>query len=295
MSETWHGEEAPEALEEPPRHGRLRVVLVAVVAVAIAGVGAWLWLGRQTPAPAPAPVAPPPPVVAAVPPPAPAVNITEGEALLRQLGPQLSAAKELAGWLAQADIVRRLVAAVNLVNDGKTPSAVLGFMRPHKGFEVLRRHKKVYASPKGAARYDLVTRVVTSIDPEAAGKAYAQLRPFADAAFAEVGPKGKTFDEVLRGAISRITSAPPPPVNAELLPKGLGYVYKDAKLEENTPARKQLWRMGPANVAAIQVWLKKVDTALPPPPQSQPASPSTGAVQTPPDNTGPIPAKVPPP
>lgn len=279
MAEAWHGEEVPTSEPNPTPRRRWGVWLIGLVVLAAAGVGAWLWLrSKEEPPPAPVAAQPPPPAPAV--PAASSVNIADGDALLRKLAPELSSAKELAAWLGQQDILRRLIAATSMVADGKTPSNILGFIRPSKKFEVAKKKKKIFASPKDAARYDLITRVITSIDPTAAGKAYAQLQPYIEAAYAEVGPKGKSFDPVMRAAIQRLTDAPPPPANAELVAKGVGYAYKDPKIEANTAARKQLWRMGAANEKAFQDWLNKMNAALPTPsaaPASPTASPDAGA------------------
>jgi hypothetical protein len=263
MSETWHGDEVPSDVESAVRGRRTGLWVGIAVAVVAIGAGVWFWFFR-TPAAPPAP----PPVAEAPPPPAPAappkVSIEEGENLLRQIGARLSSAAELKSWLAEKDILRRLVAAANLVAEGKTPSNVLGFLKPARGYEVVKRKKHVFASPKSGARYDLIAKVMTGIDPEAVGKAYGEAKPYLDSAYAEVGPPGKSFDGVVRAAIDTLTATPIPAQEQELKAKGLGYAYADPKLEGLNGAQKQLLRMGLRNAQTVQDWLKKVETALPP-------------------------------
>src|SRR5262249_12794229 len=186
-----------------------------------------------------------------------------GETLLRQLGARLLSTGELAKWLAEPDIVRRLAAAVNLIAEGSSPRPVLGFLAPAGNFEVLKGKKPLRASPKSYARYDTVTRIVTSVDAAAAANLYAEMKPYLDAAFGEIGRPGKTFDGALRAAIAKLTTTPIPSTEPELEAKGLGYGYVDPKLEELSPAQKHLLRMGPTNGSAIQAWLKKFEQALP--------------------------------
>jgi hypothetical protein len=250
---------ADEDIAPPKRRGGLILVVVALVAVA--AIGAWLYLRSSAPPTQEADAGQPEPVDAG-PPPAPKLSITDGEALLRKLGQGLSNAKELQAWLAESDILRRLVAAVNLTADGKTPAPVLGFLKPSRGFEVVKKKKKVMVSPKNGAGYDAILRVLKTIDPAAAGKAYVELRPYADTAYAEIGPPGRTFDARIREAIGGLVATPIPSGQQELVTKGLGWAYKDPTLEGLTAAQKQLLRMGPNNARATKDWLGSFQAAI---------------------------------
>src|SRR5579871_3496006 len=202
----------------PPPRKRLGGILLAVALLAVAGVGVWLWLrSRAVETPQPVVTAPPPPPAVEAPPEPPPVSLAEGEALLRKLGADLSSVKELAGWLSQQDILRRLVAAVNLTADGKSPAAVLSFLKPRHGFEVVHKKKHVFISPRSGSGYTVVTRVLGTVDPAAAAKAYVQIRPFADAAYAEIGPKGKKFDARLGEALAAVAATPIPQAPTELV------------------------------------------------------------------------------
>ncbi len=251
-------------MSEPPRSSAWKIALVILLGIALGVGGAALWRWRQSQnAPATTPPIEPEKMVRPPPAPAvPAVSMTNGDTLLRQLGPLLSNASELAKWLAETDILRRLVAAVNLIAEGNSPRAVLGFLNPQGPFEVVDRYGKLYASNKSYARYELVTRVLTSIDTAAAGRAYRQLKPYLDSAFSEIGRPGKPFEEVIREAIDRLLETPIPQTEAVLQPKGLGYAYADPQLEGLSAAQKHLLRMGPENAQAIQAWLKKVKPTL---------------------------------
>src|SRR5260370_42048947 len=54
--------------------------------------------------------------------------------------------------------------------------------------------------PIRLARYNGVTRILTSIDPIAAGNAYGTLKPYIDAAFAEIGRPSRPFDALFHQA-----------------------------------------------------------------------------------------------
>ena len=51
---------------------------------------------------------------------------------------------------------------------------------------------------------------------------------------------------------------PIPRGDVELTPAGVGYAFADERLEQLTPAQKQLLRMGPENVKKVQDKLREI-------------------------------------
>jgi hypothetical protein len=231
--------------------------LVALLVLAIAGVGVWRYMQRPQkaePAPVPADIAPAP--VAEEP---PAVSPAEGDALLKELFGHLS--PQLSAWLEKG-LIRPLAAAINLVADGESPAPVVPFLAPQGEFKIRKQRRKLYLDPKSYARYDAVVRVATRVDGASAARAYIKVKPFLEAAFAEVADPGRTLDEAVQQSIERFLSVKVPRGKIELKPEGLVYAYADPKLEEKTAAEKQLMRMGPKNVRAIQKRLREFQAAL---------------------------------
>lgn len=237
-------------------------IATAIVAlVVIAGYLGWrVFQEQQTP---------PPPVVAepqAVPdagvPEVKALNPADGDALLKDGAGGLSGDAELAKWLAQPDIVRRLVAAVQQVGEGESPHETLGFITITGPFTVTEKgkgkKKKLFMGDKATGRYDAFTKIVGSINAEAAGALYAKVKPFAEGVFKEIAAPGKTFDEALTKAIDHLAATPLPDGPIELKPptEGIGYVYADPDLEKLSRAQKHLLRMGPKNAKVIVAQLK---------------------------------------
>jgi hypothetical protein len=100
------------------------------------------------------------------------------------------------------------------------------------------------------------------VDPGSAARAYRQLSPYLEGAFAQIAQPGERFDDVLRAAIERLRAVPVPVGPIEVVPKGALYLYADAALEARPPAEKQLLRFGPTNQAALQAWLGRFADAL---------------------------------
>ena len=248
-----------------PSHGaRIAWVVVGLIVLSGAAVLLWRWNQSRMAPPVAAPVAESKPAApeAAAP---PALPMAQGDAQLKDAAGGLSSSTELAKWLAEPDILRRLVAAVSLIAEGSSPRSLLGFLIPADRFQVVRDGRTLRPSPKNSGRYESVTKVLTSIDPGVAAQTYARVKPFVDTAFAQIGRPGQTFDGVFRQAISHITSVAVPDSEPELEEKGLVYAYKDPKLEGLSAAQKHLLRMGVDNARSVQGWLKKLDEAIPKP------------------------------
>jgi len=246
-----------------PSHGsRIAWVVVGLLVLSGAAVLLWRWNQSRMAPPVAAPAAESKP---AAPEAAPALPMAQGDALVKDTAGGLSSSTELAKWLAEPDILRRLVASVSLIAEGSSPRSLLGFLTPADRFQVVREGQTLRASPKNRGRYETVTKVLTSIDPAFAAQAYARVKPYVDSAFAQIGRPGQSFDSVFRQAIGNITSVPVPDKEPELEEKGLVYAYKDPKLEGLSTAQKHLLRMGVDNARSVQSWLKKLDEAIPKP------------------------------
>lgn len=260
------------------RNTKIWLSVALVLTLVGAAVGFYLW--RMPPPAAPEVAEEAKPDAGAE---GPKVSVDEGESLLKELGKGLGS--NLEQYLKEESLLRRLVAATAQIADGESPRAVLSFLQPKGDYAVLavkekgppppkvKKKGKVvkpqiprrwYPDPKGFARYDGITGTLTGIDAKAAGEVYAKLRPFAEAAYSEIGKPGTTLDARLRQAITHLLAAPVPEGEPELVEKGALYAYKDEKLEALSAAQKHLLRMGPKNQTAVQAWLGQLEAALPP-------------------------------
>jgi hypothetical protein len=261
-------------MENPPRSNRAVWIVVALVFLAGAALVAWRVVEGQQEAPPPVVEVPQPPAQEPTP---PAVDLAEGDAQLKANASGLSADPELEKWLSQPDLIRRLVGAVVQVNDGQSPREMLGFLAPGGSFAVdeqsqkpvrrgAKRIKKSFISPKSNARYDVIARVLGSVDAAEVGKLYVQLRPFADAAFREIAPAGKQFEPTFSSAVDHLAAVPLTDAPLEVAPMatGVGYQFVEPALEALSPAQKQLLRMGPANARVIVRQLQAFRSAIGP-------------------------------
>ena len=246
-------------------------IVVAGLVVAMAVAAYIAFGGRRGAAPATAPArqaesSPPPDqplggtAAAVVVPP-----LDESDPVVRELVRQLSSHPRIAAWLATNGLIRNFTVSVANVAEGVSPARHLGVLRPTAGFRVVERGGSLYIDPRSYERYDSLAAAASSIDPAGAARLYSTLKPRIEDANRELGAGAASFDRTLERAIVSLLQAPVLPegnvrVSSEV--QGIGYGFADSKLEELTPAQKQLLRMGPRNAAIVQSSLRAIAVAL---------------------------------
>lgn len=250
----------PEA--EPPKapsRGKVLGILVALMVVALAA--SYFGLKRQS---EPEPVAVAPMVDAGVAAAPPEVPLAESDSRVRELVGKLSVDPELARWLQERDLARRFTASVSNIADGESPRASLSFLVPMGAFQVGEAavNGRAEIAPLSYARYDLVARVLGSLDASGAATVYRELKPLIDQAYGEIAPPGQRFETAFGRAIQHLLAVPVPRGPVEVESKGALYVYAAPELEALSKAQKHLLRMGPGNMRLIQAKLREVRTAL---------------------------------
>lgn len=244
-------------------------IFIALVVLIVAAVLIWLSVGRESPEPQAELAVTPIPTAA----PTPSleerlserlkgVTLTTSDSAIRQLAAGLSSRPELAAWLANEDIVRRFVASVDSIADGRSPRQQLEFLRPSTSFRAAARGDSLVVDPESYHRYDLVADVVASLDTTGTVALLRELEPLTDDAYAEIAPPGRSFDDRLTAAIDQMLAVPVVEGDVELEQKVVTYSYVDPRLENLTAAQRQLLRMGPDNVRKIQSKLREIKAAL---------------------------------
>jgi hypothetical protein len=246
-------------------------IVVAGLVVAMA-VAAYIAFGGR---PGAAPPAAPARQAESSPPPdqplggsAPAVVVPpldESDPVVRELVRQLSSHPRIAAWLATNGLIRNFTVSVANVAEGVSPARHLGVLRPTSGFRVVERGGSLYIDPRSYERYDSLAAAAASIDPAGAARLYSTLKPRIEDANRELGAGAASFDRTLERAIVSLLQAPVlQEGNVRVLSEvqGIGYGFADSKLEDLTPAQKQLLRMGPRNAAIIQSSLRAIAVAL---------------------------------
>ena len=249
-------------------------IVLAMAALAVLGAGL-LWFALRDKPQLPESAATPSAPVAAAPTPdaqpaapttptVPLPPLGQSDARVRELVGPLSPIPELAKWLASTeDLVRRFTTAAGNIAEGESPRAALSFMAPVGTFQVVEREGHTFIAPESYARYDVVSRVVGSLDTQATVRVYQTLKPLIDTAHKEISRPGQRFDQTLANAIQRLLDTPLPEGELEVVDTpGVNYAYAAPELEQLSAAQKHLLRMGPANARAIQTKLRELQGAL---------------------------------
>jgi hypothetical protein len=261
---------APLGAPPPQPASSRKPALIAglVIAVVVLGVAAYLLMGRKEPAP----LAPPAPETVRGPSTSEASitsaqrlpPLTQSDPRVRELVGLLSPEPELQKWLAGTeDLARRFTTAVNNISEGESPRASLSFLAPPGAFQTVERKGHTFIAPGSFARYDAVTRVLTSLDTQASVLTYRALKSLFEQAYAEIGRPGQTFDQTFTKALQKMLDTPVPEGELEVVPaKGALFAYAAPELEQLSPAQKHLLRMGPEHARALQAKLREFQAAL---------------------------------
>jgi hypothetical protein len=256
----------PKRLETPSSAGWL------LAAVLIVAAGAALYFGvmrgrRQAPAPATA-VAPKSAADVATPPlggtgePITLPPLDASDDVVRTLVRRLSEHPAVAAWLTTNGLVRNFTVDVANIADGATPAQHLKILQPSAAFRVVQRDGATFVDERSYDRYTPLADAVASIDPAAAARLYATLKPRIEEAARDLGSADPSFDRTLERAIQSLLETPVRDGPIKLTPKGIGYTYVDWRLEDLTGAQKQLLRMGPRNARVVQKQLREIAMAL---------------------------------
>ncbi|HEX2464478.1 MAG TPA: DUF3014 domain-containing protein [Thermoanaerobaculia bacterium] len=197
---------------------------------------------------------------------APLPPLDESDALVRELVGGLSSNPALATWLGNPNLVRAFAAAVENTSLGQTPSPNLSFLRPREKYRAVERSgadgPELVPDPASYRRYDLVTAVFTSLDPQATADVYRRLHGLVQEAYADLGYPDENVDHALATAFETLLQTPLPATAPPLERHLETYHYVDPRLEALQPAQKQLLRMGPENAARVQDQLRRLAAAL---------------------------------
>jgi hypothetical protein len=241
-------------------------IATGVVALALLGVLAWGFLSRRaedaagreaSEAAAGPPTAKPTPA-----PPEPLPGLDASDALVREAVAQLSARPEVVVWLANDDLIRRFVAAVDNVAEGRSPRSHVEFLAPKGRFLVIGEGLSLRGDASSERRYDTLAAVVDSLDVEGSVHVYNRLEPLLESAYRDLGHPEGGFGERLTRAISELLAAPVVSGAPGLELHVFSYHYTDPELEGLSDAQKQLLRMGPRNVKLVQAKLREMALSL---------------------------------
>jgi len=264
---------------EAPKGGRGKLRILAVAVLLLLAAAALLFLGERrgepppSHAPEPADSRPEPPGEETSIPPmreGPAVPrlplvlppLRESDTLARESIEALSGRPLPPRWLSVDDLIRRLVAVVDNIAEGRSPRKHLPFLRIDGSFTAVGEDGRIAIDPRSYRRYDSFAGAVDALDAEGAALLYGDFRPLFQEAYRDLGYPDRSFDETLARAIHRLLGVPVLEGDVILRKGERVYYFEDPALEGLSPAEKHLLRMGPAHTTLIQGTLRRLKAAL---------------------------------
>lgn len=248
-----------------PRNRRL-LVIVALLALVILVLGGAYWYLRRTRS-APAAAVGTQPADAAVKVRQDAAELislpplAETDPLVRELVSALSSNPVVASWLTTERLIVNFVVVTSKIADGQTPVAELKTVGPVPPFKARTARGTLSIDPSSYHRYDRYAQAVSALDARGTVRLYETLKPRINEADKSFGGSGE-FNGELERAIVELLKVPIVEGPVALKMSGIVYAYADPRLEGLSPAQKQLLRMGPENVKAIQAKLREIAAVL---------------------------------
>lgn len=189
----------------------------------------------------------------------PPLHLTASDATVLAAVTQLS--PDVVQWLLPDDQIRKWVATINLLAEGKFPVKDRPLEVALPPFQVRTQGEILLLERNNYRRASALVKALTEMPPSRVARHYEAWRPLLEQAQEELG-NGKQFDERLHTAIARVLAVQPLTGEIELKAGVLKYTYADDQLEKASALEKALWRLGPSNTLRIQNFLRHLQPLL---------------------------------
>src|SRR5919197_1764843 len=251
--------EKPEAPPAAQHRGRLaRVLPAAIITIVLAAPAAYPLWPRRLPAPASVRVQTQEiqPRTHAEPVAVPAADIVvppldETDPLVRQLVSALSTHPTVTAWLATDNLIRNFALVTLNIAEGRSPSKQLRAIKPTGVFTTVNEGAAEYIDPGSYQRYNRYADAIAALDPRAAARIYATLKPRITEAHRQLGDPDGDFDVTLTRAIVELLRTPIVDGRVALTHQSVNYEFADPALRSLSGAQRQFLRMGPRNMRLV--------------------------------------------
>ena len=186
------------------------------------------------------------------------VELSKSDEVVRDLVKGLSSRPEVARWLLTDNLIRRFVAATDMIANGNNPRVPVDFVEVKGDFQVSEQDGQVFLDPKSYQRYDRIAEIIGSLDTDGIVTLYKKMRLPIQQAYRELGYPDEDFNSTFKKAILSLLETPVVEDRIYLKKDVLTYTMKNPELEDLSSAQKHLLRMGPDNMRVIQAKLEDI-------------------------------------
>lgn len=158
--------------------------------------------------------------------------------------------------VADDQLIRKFVVFVENVGRQEFPQTELPFRPIGIDMPVRELDQNLFLMGEDAyPRFDGFIDAMVAVDTEQAYALYRLLRPLFQQAYAEIGYRGRDFDDALRLAINNVLQATDVEGPFQLVKPSVMYLFADSELENADAVHKQLIRIGPRNSTRLMAKL----------------------------------------
>ncbi len=176
----------------------------------------------------------------------PSLNDSDGFVLKRLRALRNGAA--LIGLIADEQLIRKFVVFVDNTSRHEFPQTDLPYRPIGTDMPARELDQNLFLMEADAhSRFDGFIDAMAAVETEQAFALYSLLRPLFQQAYAELGYRGRDFDDTLREAINNVLRATDTEGPYQLVKPSVMYLFADSELENADAVRKQLIRIGPRN------------------------------------------------
>ena len=184
----------------------------------------------------------------------PSLNDSDGFVRERLLA--LRGGAVLLGLIADDQLIRKFVVFVENISRHEFPQTDLPYRSLGVEMPVRELDQNLFRMEEDAyTRFDGFIDTMTAVDTEQAYALYRLLRPLFQQAYAEIGYRGRDFDDALRQAINNVLQATDVEGPFQLVKPSVMYLFADSELENADAVHKQLIRIGPRNSTRLMAKL----------------------------------------
>ena len=197
--------------------------------------------------------------------------LEKSDDLFRKQWSELWAKNNLGSWAEAEQLVRKMTAIIDNLAQGKIVRNLLGGFTLKSPFLVElvlpvndeEGSVDVYRlSPANYPRYLPLVTSVTALNTDQLVSFYLHLRPLFKQAYSEFGYSDADVDSIFIKTLERIQAVPIRDGEVLLIRPQVMYQFQDETLEQRSALEKQLLRMGPANMQALQQKARELEVAL---------------------------------
>ena len=183
-------------------------------------------------------------------------GLNESDGFVRERLQALRDGAELLRLIADDQLIRKFVVFVENASRHEFPQTDLPYRPIAAEMPVRELDQNLFLMEADAYnRFDGFIDAMVAVDTEQALALYRLLRPLFQQAYAEIGFRGRNFDDSLSQAINNVLQATDVEGPFQLVKPSVMYLFADSELENANAVHKQLIRIGPRNSTRLMAKL----------------------------------------